>query len=323
MARQTILITGGAGFIGSHLAKVLLNRGDRVVIVDNFNDYYDPQIKKDRIKDLKKLKNKPNVHKVDVADKKVLRRIFSKYKLTKICHLAGQAGVRYSIENPYTYEESNVLGTLNMLELAKDYKVKDFIFASSSSVYGANKKMPFKESDKTETPMSLYAATKKTQELMAYTYHSLYGLNCTGLRFFTVYGDWYRPDMALFLFAEKMFSDKPINVFNKGKMKRDFTYIDDIVNGVVAALDKAYPYEVFNLAGGKSVELMTYIKELEKAVGKKAKKRMLSIQAGDVPGTAADISKARKMLNYNPQTTIQTGIQKFVDWYKEYYRIRD
>ncbi len=323
MAKQTILITGGAGFIGSHLAKVLLNRGDKVVIVDNFNDYYDPQIKKDRIKDLKKLKNKPSVSKIDVADKKSLKRIFAKHKFTKICHLAGQAGVRYSIENPYTYEESNVLGTLNLLELAKDYKVKDFIFASSSSVYGANKKMPFKESDKTETPMSLYAATKKMQELMAYTYHSLYGLNCTGLRFFTVYGDWYRPDMALFLFAEKIFDDKPINVFNNGKMKRDFTYIDDIVAGVVAAIDRAYPYEIFNLAGGKSVQLMTYIKELEKAVGKKAKKKMLSMQAGDVPGTAANISKAKEMLDYNPQTTVQTGVQKFVDWYKEYYKIKD
>ncbi len=323
MIKQTILITGGAGFIGSHLAKVLLNRGDKVVIVDNFNDYYDPQIKKDRIKDLKKLKNKPSVSKIDVADKKSLKRIFAKHKFTKICHLAGQAGVRYSIENPYTYEESNVLGTLNLLELAKDYKVKDFIFASSSSVYGANKKMPFKESDKTETPMSLYAATKKMQELMAYTYHSLYGLNCTGLRFFTVYGDWYRPDMALFLFAEKMFDDKPINVFNNGKMKRDFTYIDDIVAGVVAAIDRAYPYEIFNLAGGKSVQLMTYIKELEKAVGKKAKKKMLSMQAGDVPGTAANISKAKKMLDYNPQTTVQTGVQKFVDWYKEYYKIKE
>jgi len=323
MTKQTILITGGAGFIGSHLAKVLLNRGDKVVIVDNFNDYYDPQIKKDRIKDLKKLKNKPSVSRIDVADKKSLKRIFAKHKFTKICHLAGQAGVRYSIENPYTYEESNVLGTLNLLELAKDYKVKDFIFASSSSVYGANKKMPFKESDKTETPMSLYAATKKMQELMAYTYHSLYGLNCTGLRFFTVYGDWYRPDMALFLFAEKMFDDKPINVFNNGKMKRDFTYIDDIVAGVVAAIDRAYPYEIFNLAGGKSVQLMTYIKELEKAVGKKAKKKMLSMQAGDVPGTAANISKAKKMLDYNPQTTVQMGVQKFVDWYKEYYKIKE
>ena len=321
MKKQTVLITGGAGFIGSHLAKVLLNRGDKVVIVDNFNDYYNPQIKKDRIKDLKTLKNKPIVHRVDVSNKKSLKRVFAQHKITKICHLAGQAGVRYSIENPYTYEESNVLGTLNMLELAKDYGVKDFIFASSSSVYGANKKMPFKESDKTETPMSLYASTKKMQELMAYTYHSLYGLNCTGLRFFTVYGDWYRPDMALFLFAEKMFKNQPIDVFNQGKMKRDFTYIDDIVAGVVSAIDKAYPYEIFNLAGGKTVQLMTYIKELEKAVGKEAKKKMLPMQAGDVPGTSADISKAKKMLNYNPQTTVKTGVQKFVDWYKDYYKI--
>ncbi len=321
MRKQTVLITGGAGFIGSHLAKVLLNRGDKVVIVDNFNEYYDPQIKKDRIKDLKTLKNKPTVHRVDVSNKKSLKRVFAQHKITKICHLAGQAGVRYSIENPYTYEESNVLGTLNMLELAKDYGVKDFIFASSSSVYGANKKMPFKESDKTETPMSLYASTKKMQELMAYTYHSLYGLNCTGLRFFTVYGDWYRPDMALFLFAKKMFKNQPINVFNQGKMKRDFTYIDDIVAGVVSAIDKAYPYEIFNLAGGKTVQLMTYIKELEKAVGKEAKKKMLPMQAGDVPGTSANISKAKKMLNYNPQTTVKTGVQKFVDWYKEYYKI--
>ena len=322
MKKQTVLITGGAGFIGSHLAKVLLNRGDKVVIVDNFNDYYDPQIKKDRIKDLKTLENKPTIHRVDVSNKKSLKRVFAQHKITKICHLAGQAGVRYSIENPYTYEESNVLGTLNMLELAKDYGVKDFIFASSSSVYGANKKMPFKESDKTETPMSLYASTKKMQELMAYTYHSLYGLNCTGLRFFTVYGDWYRPDMALFLFAEKMFKNQPINVFNQGKMKRDFTYIDDIVSGVVSAIDKAYPYEIFNLAGGKTVQLMTYIKELEKAVGKEARKKMLPMQAGDVPGTSANISKAKRMLNYNPQTTVKTGVKKFVDWYKKYYKIK-
>ena len=319
--KQTVLITGGAGFIGSHLAKVLLNRGDDVVIVDNFNDYYDPQIKRDRIKNLETLTKKPKVYELDVAHKKDLEKVFKENKLTKICHLAGQAGVRYSIENPYTYEESNVLGTLNMLELAKDYQVQDFVFASSSSVYGANTKTPFKESDKTETPMSLYAATKKMQELMAYTYHSLYDLNCTGLRFFTVYGDWYRPDMALFLFAEKMFKDEPINVFNNGKMQRDFTYIDDIVAGVIASLDKAYPYEIFNIAGGKSIELMTYIDELEKAIGKKAKKNMMPMQAGDVPVTDADISKARKLLDYNPQTTVEDGVGKFVQWYKDYYKI--
>ena len=317
--KQTVLITGGAGFIGSHVAKVLLNRGDDVIIVDNFNDYYDPKIKRDRIKDLEKLENKPTIAELDVSDKDALEKVFSNNKITKICHLAGQAGVRYSIENPYTYEESNVLGTLNMLELAKEYNVKDFIFASSSSVYGANTKMPFKESDKTETPMSLYAATKKMQELMAYTYHSLYGLNCTGLRFFTVYGDWYRPDMALFLFAKKMFAGKPIDVFNNGEMRRDFTYIDDIVSGVIASIDKAYPYEIFNLACGEPVQLMTYIDELEKAIGIKAEKNMLPMQDGDVPATEANISKAKKMLDYKPQTSVKDGMQTFVNWYKEYY----
>jgi len=237
---KTILVTGGAGFIGFHVAKALLDREDSVVIVDNFNDYYDPKLKYDRINEIKKNKNLV-VYKIDISDYKKLEEVFKKQKFDKICHLAAQPGVRYSLKDPFRYELWNNLGTLNLLELAKEYKVKDFVYASSSSVYGGNKKIPFSEQDDVSHPISIYAATKKTNELYAYVYHHLYGLNCTGLRFFTVYGPWGRPDMATFKFVESIIAGKPIEVYGFGKMKRDFTYISDIVTGVLQRLTNPFP----------------------------------------------------------------------------------
>ena len=316
-----ILVTGGAGFIGFHLSQTLLNRGDKVIIVDNMNDYYDPQLKEDRLKKLLSIQTDLKVNKIDIVNYQELEKVFQENKIDKVCHLAAQAGVRYSLTNPFTYEQCNILGTLNMLELCRHYNVKDFIYASSSSIYGNNKKMPFSEKDRVDQPISLYAASKKSNEEMAYTYHHLFGLNTTGLRFFTVYGPWGRPDMALSLFADAMSKGESIDVYNFGKMKRDFTYIDDIVQGVLMSLDKAYPNEIFNLGRGECVELLDYIGELEKNMGVVAKKHMMEIQPGDVPATSADISQAQKMLDYQPQTSVPAGISNFVDWYKEYYKI--
>ena len=247
-----ILITGIAGFIGSHTAEALLKRGDRVVGVDNFNNYYDPSIKEDRIKRLKK-SYKFSLHREDISNYQAIDKIVKKEKPDKICHLAAQAGVRYSLENPFIYLKSNIDGTLVMLETARHNNIKDFIYASSSSVYGGNKKVPFSETDPVDTPISLYAATKKANELMAHTYHKLFGLNTTGLRFFTVYGPYGRPDMALFIFTKNILEGKPIEIFNNGQMMRDFTYIDDIVSGIVASLDKSYPCEIFNLGNSNTV----------------------------------------------------------------------
>src|SRR3989339_226614 len=317
---QTILITGGAGFVGSSVARVLLNRGDRILIVDNFNNYYDPRIKRDRIKNLEK--DFYNFE-TDITNYEEMDKIFKTEKIDKILHLAAQAGVRYSLTNPFAYQHSNYLGTLNMLELCRHHDIKDFVFASSSSVYGANKKMPFSEDDKVDAPMSLYAATKKGNEEKAFVYHNLFGLRCTGLRFFTVYGPWGRPDMALFLFTDAIARDKPINVFNYGNMARDFTYVSDIVDGVVSAINRSeeHSYEIFNLAGGRSVKLLDYIAEIEKNLGKRAKKNMMPMQPGDVPVSSADISKAEKMLGYKPQVTVEEGIKRFVEWYQDYYKI--
>ena len=313
---MNILVTGGAGFIGFHVAKALLGRGDNVVIIDNFNDYYDVKLKEARIKELGKHDNL-DVIKADISDYDTMNIIFKKHKFNKICHLAAQAGVRYSIENPLAYEKSNILGTLVMLEMAKKYNVKYFVFASSSSIYGNNKKTPFSEEDNVDYPVSLYAATKKSSELLAYTYHHLYSLNCTGLRFFTVYGPWGRPDMAYFKFTKAILEDKPIDVYNYGKMKRDFTYISDITDGILAAIDNPFPYEIINLGNNKPIELSYFIECIENALKKKAKKNMLPMQPGDVKITYANIKKAEKLLNYKPKVKIEEGINRFVGWYKE------
>ena len=314
---MNIIVTGGAGFIGFHVAKALLERGDKVVIVDNFNDYYDVRLKEARIKELRK-HNNLDVIKADISDYDAMNNIFKKHKFNKICHLAAQAGVRYSLENPLTYEKSNMLGTMVMLEMARKHNIKDFVFASSSSVYGNNKKIPFSEEDNVDNPVSLYAATKKSNELLAYTYHHLYKINCTGLRFFTVYGEFGRPDMAYFKFTKAILEDKPIDIYNYGKMKRDFTYISDIVQAVLAAIDNPFPYEIINLGNNKPIELSYFIECIEKALGKKAKKNMKPMQPGDVFITYADIRKAEKLLNYKPKVKIEDGIKRFVKWYKEY-----
>ena len=316
--KNKILVTGGAGFIGFHLTKALLEQGHKVVVVDNFNNYYDPQIKYQRIDLIKDNKNL-KVYETDISNYQELEKIFKKEKIDKICHLAAQAGVRHSLTDPFRYELWNSLGTLNLLELARHYNVKDFIFASSSSVYGGNESETFSENDNVDRPISLYAATKKSNEEYAYTYHHLYGLNCTGLRFFTVYGPWGRPDMALFKFAKKILNNQPIDVYNYGKMQRDFTYITDIVDGLLAAIENPFAYEIFNLGNNQPIELIKFIELIESALNKKAEKNMLPIQPGDVPKTCANIAKAQKMLNYQPQVNIEKGIDNFMKWFKEYY----
>jgi UDP-glucuronate 4-epimerase len=315
--KLNILVTGSAGFIGFHTAKKLLDRGDKVIGVDNFNDYYDPKLKEDRNKILEKYKNF-KLYRINFADYKKLEKVFQKEKINKICHLGAQAGVRYSISHPFVYEESNIKGMLNLLELARHYRVKDFIFASSSSVYGNNKKVPFSEKNSVDKPISLYAASKKADELMAYTYHHLYGLNCTGLRFFTVYGPWGRPDMAYYKFTSLIEQNKPIEIYNNGNHSRDFTYIDDIVDGVIKSLDKSYSYEIINLGNNKPTELLYFIKLIEKQLGKKAKRKMLPMQAGDVEKTYADIKKAKKLLGFKPKIKIEKGIINFINWYNLY-----
>lgn len=315
MQGKKVLVTGGAGFIGSHVANALLNRGDQVVIIDNFNDYYNPEIKHARISQLKKKKGL-TVYAGDISNYKILAKIFDKYKFDKICHLAAQAGVRHSLKDPFRYESWNNLGTLNLLDLSKKHKIKDFILASSSSVYGGNKKMPSSEKDDVSSPISLYAATKKCNELYGKVYNHLYNMNCTCLRFFSVYGPWGRPDMALFKFVKAMESNKPIDVYNYGKMQRDFTYILDIVSGVVKALDKPFKYEIFNLGNHKTIKLTYLIELIEKYLGKKAKKNLLPMQPGDVPKSFADNSKAKRLLKWKPTTSIEEGTRNFIGWYK-------
>ncbi len=313
-----ILITGGAGFIGSNLAKKLMDRGDKIVIIDNFNDYYDPQLKRDRIKIfLKGYKFK--LYKGDIRDGKLIEKIFKIERFDKIVHLAAMVGVRNSLRDPKLYFDVNVMGSLNLLEAAARYKIKNFVFASSSSVYGNNKKQPFSESDPVDTPISPYAASKKADELIAHTYHHIYGLNVTALRFFTVYGPWGRPDMALFLFTDAITKNRPIKVFNYGKMSRNFTYVDDIVSGTITVLDKCKGYGIVNIGGDKEESLMRYIEVIEQNLGKKAKKKMMPIQPGDVPATVADIRKLRK-LGWKPTTRIEKGIKNFVEWYREYHK---
>jgi len=311
-----VLVTGGAGFIGFHTAKALLDRGDEVVVVDNFNEYYDASLKRARANLLS-----CEIIEADISDYEAMEKVFEDYSFDKICHLAAQAGVRYSLEKPFVYENTNVKGTLVLLELCRKFKVKDFVFASSSSVYGDNKKQPFSELDRVDTPISLYATTKKSNEEIAYVYHHLFGLNCTGLRFFTTYGPYGRPDMALFIFTKAILEGKEIKVFNNGNMARDFTYISDTISGILSALDNAFKYEIFNIARGEKVKLPDFIKEIEKNLGVKAKKRFLPLQPGDVPESLADISKAREMIGYNPKVSIKEGVKKFVDWYKEFYSV--
>ena len=314
-----ILITGGAGFIGSNLAKKLMDRGDKVVLIDNFNNYYDPQLKKDRIKKYLKGYNF-KLYKGDIRDIKLLEKIFKTEKLDKVMHLAALAGVRNSLLDPLGYEDVNIKGTLNFLEMSRKYKIKNFVYASSSSVYGNNKKQPFSESDNVDTPISPYAATKKAIELLAHVYSHIYGLNTTGLRYFTVYGPWGRPDMALFLFADGITKNKPIKVFNHGKMSRNFTFVDDIVSGTIKVIDSNLKCEIMNIGGDREETLMRYIEVLENCLGKKAKKKFLPMQPGDVPATVADIRKLKK-LGWKPTTRIEKGIADFVEWYREYYKI--
>lgn len=314
-----VLITGGAGFIGSATAKKLMDRGDQVVLIDNFNDYYDPKLKEDRIKIfLKGYKFK--LYRGDIRDRKILEKIFKQEKLDKIIHLAAMAGVRNSLENPVLYSDININGSLNLLDLAVKFKIKNFVFASSSSVYGNNKKFPFSEKDSVDYPISVYAATKKANELVAHVYHAIYGLNVTALRYFTVYGPWGRPDMALWLFTEGIFKNKSINVFNHGRMTRNFTYIDDIVSGTITVLDKCKGYDVMNIGGDKEDTLLRFIEVIEKNAGRKAKMRMLPMQPGDVKSTVADIKKLRK-LGWKPTIRINQGIKNFVEWYRNYYKI--
>ncbi len=314
-----VLITGGAGFIGSYSAKALMDRGDKVILVDNFNDYYDPKLKRDRIK--KFLKGyKFTLYKGDICDYKFLERIFKKERPDKVLHLAAMAGVRYSLLNPLLYQDVNVGGTLNMLELSRIYKIKNFVFASSSSVYGVNKKVPFSETDNVDNPISPYAATKKATELLAHVYSYTHGLPVTGLRFFTVYGPWGRPDMAYFSFTKKIINGESIDVYNYGKMLRDFTYIDDIVDGIKIVLDKVSKYEIINIGADKPEKLSKFIESLEKSIGKKAKKKMMPMQPGDVSRTMADVRKLRK-LGWDPKTRIEDGLKKFVDWYRDYHKV--
>jgi len=316
---QTTLVTGVAGFIGFHLAASLLENGDKVIGIDNLNPYYDVSLKKAR---LERIASHPNFtfYQEDISDLDALKRVFSHHHIDRICNLAAQAGVRYSMQNPFAYQESNIKGFLNLLEMARQFPVSNFVFASSSSVYGNNEKLPFAVEDSVDTPISLYAATKRANELMAYTYSYLFRIPLTGLRYFTVYGPWGRPDMALFLFTKSILDGRPIDIYNFGRMKRDFTYIDDIVDGTISALNSPFRYEIFNLGNSKAVELMELVKIVQEELGLEAEKNFLPLQAGDVPETYANIEKTRRMLSFNPKTSLRTGIRKFLTWYRDYYR---
>jgi len=331
-----ILVTGAAGFIGMHLSKRLLERGDEVVGIDNLNDYYDVQLKHDRLKLLENF-DKFTFIKMDIADREAMAELFKEQQFNRVMNLAAQAGVRYSLQNPLAYVDSNLVGFANILEGCRHNKVEHLVYASSSSVYGSNTDMPFSVHDNVDHPVSLYAATKKSGELMAHTYSHLYNLPTTGLRFFTVYGPWGRPDMSPSLFAGAIMRDEAINVFNGGKMQRDFTYIDDIVEGVVRVIDKiaepndeydksspdpatSYaPYRVYNIGNNEPVQLMEFIETIENAVGKKAEKNMMGMQDGDVVATYANIDALIDAVGFKPATPLNEGIQKFVDWYKQYH----
>jgi len=337
-----ILVTGTAGFIGSQLALKLLERGDEVVGLDNINDYYDQNVKYGRLQqggiveqledgkniayaELLKSKKFPNYKfiKLNLEDKEAMMQLFEVEKFDAVCHLAAQAGVRYSLTNPDAYISSNIVGFMNILESCRAYDVKNLSYASSSSVYGSNKKLPFSTQDSVDHPISLYAASKKSNELMAHTYAHLFGISTTGLRFFTVYGPWGRPDMALFKFVKGALENKPIEVYNNGEMMRDFTYIDDIVEGVVRVIDNPKkdtpPYKVYNIGNNAPVKLMDFIDAIEQKLDKKIEKNFLPMQPGDVPATYADVSDLIDDLGYKPNTSVEEGVGKFVDWYLEFF----
>jgi UDP-glucuronate 4-epimerase len=313
------LVTGSAGFIGFHVARALLERGDEVIGLDNLNPYYSVKLKEDRNEILKKDPNY-TFYKCDLADRGELTRILDTEQPPIICHLAAQAGIRYSFKDPYTYVNSNIVGFLNLIEWAKKKdRVENFVYASSSSVYWGSNKIPFAEPDRVDGPISLYAATKKADELIAHVYHHNFELPVTGLRFFTVYGSWGRPDMAYFSFAQKIMDNETIQIYGQGKMKRDFTYIDDMVPAIIKTLDTPRDYEIYNLGGNQPVELMYFISLIEKELGKDAKKEFLDIQPGEVWETYANIDKAKRELGFDPKTSIEGGIKRFVEWFKEYY----
>lgn len=333
-----ILVTGAAGFIGFHLAQRLLARGDEVVGIDNLNPYYDPQLKRDRLAQLTphpKFRFEP----LDVADRDGVSRLFADEQPTRVAHLAAQAGVRYSLTNPHAYVDSNLVGFVNILEACRQQRVEHLVYASSSSVYGANTAMPFSVHHNVDHPLSLYAATKKANELMAHCYSHLYDLPTTGLRFFTVYGPWGRPDMALFLFTKAILDGRPIDVFNEGRMRRDFTFVDDIVEGVLRTLDRVpepnpnwsgdapdaatsrAPYRLYNIGNNQPVELLHLIATLEKCLGRQAEKNLLPMQPGDVPETYAEVDDLSRDVGFRPATPIEEGVAKFVEWYRGYYRV--
>jgi UDP-glucuronate 4-epimerase len=332
------LVTGAAGFIGYHVARALLERGDRVVGLDNLNDYYDPGLKRARLAELER-STAWSFERLDLADREGMASLFERHEFDRVIHLAAQAGVRYSIENPSSYVDSNLVGFINVLEGCRHQKVGHLTYASTSSVYGANTRMPFSVHDNVDHPVSLYAATKKANELMAHSYSHLYGLPTTGLRFFTVYGPWGRPDMALFKFTEAILAGRPIDVYNHGQMRRDFTYIDDICEGVVRVSDNiaapepnwsgdapdpatSYaPFRVYNIGNNESVELLRFIEVLEETLGMKAELNMLPMQQGDVPATAADIEALSTAVGFTPGTSISVGIPRFVEWYRAYYGV--
>jgi UDP-glucuronate 4-epimerase len=334
----SVLLTGAAGFIGYHVAQHLLADGERVIGLDNLSDYYDPALKQARLDRLAP-HDAFRFERVDVSDRTAMVEVFRRHRPARVVHLAAQAGVRYSIVNPHAYADANLVGFLNVLEGCRHHGVEHLVFASSSSIYGANTRLPFSVHDNADHPLSLYAATKKANELMAHCYAHLYSLPCTGLRFFTVYGPWGRPDMALFLFTRAILEDRPIDVFNEGRMQRDFTYIDDVVEGVVRVLarppapDAAWsgdrpdpgtsraPYRVYNIGNDRPVELLRYIEVLEERLGRTAKKNLLPLQPGDVSVTRADVDDLARDFGYRPQTTVEEGVARFVEWYRSYYGV--
>jgi len=317
---MTTLVTGSAGFIGFHVARELLERGEKVVGLDSVNDYYSQDIKWDRNSILEEYEDFDFYHE-DLCNLKALKVLFEEKDIKRICHLAAQAGVRYSVENPYAYERSNLKGFTNVLEMARHHDVENLIYASSSSVYGGNEDIPYAVGDNVNEPVSYYAATKVANEVMAHSYSHLYDIPSTGLRFFTVYGPWGRPDMAMFKFTDRIVEGKPIEVYNYGDMERDFTYIDDIVEGVIASLERKYDYEIFNLGNNTPVELMEFIEMLEDTLGMEAEKDMKPIQPGDMKVTYADISGSKEKLGFEPKTDLREGIEKFVEWYKQYFGV--
>lgn len=317
---KTILVTGSAGFIGFHMARALLERGDVVIGIDNFNTYYDPKLKEDRNAILEKYGNY-KLYRIDITDQPALADIFAKEKIDTICHLAAQAGVRHSLERPGEYVQTNIGGTVNIFESARAHNIKNIIYASTSSVYG-NNPVPWSEAQEVNKPINPYGASKRAAELLAFAYHHLYGLNMTILRFFSVYGPWGRPDMAYFKFADKITKGESIDVYNQGKLKRDFTYIDDIVKGALAAVDNPKEYEIYNLGNSHPEELGRFIEIIEKNLGKQAQKKYRPMQPGDFLENFADISKAKRDLGFAPKTSLEEGIKKFVAWHKNYYSNR-